>query len=229
MSSTLTVAKTVKNAVLLKDPQGYEYIKLERVRVSYPHFGTAGENENDDTGEKTKSWGGKVLLPKGTHTEAKDLVKGVITRLMAENKIKIPPDRWFMKNGDGDGRPDDEKGMWVIAFSDKKKRPTVRRANGERIEIDGPEVIAEIDEMFYGGCWISILIRPWYFNGTAKNSKKTLPKRICCGFQSVQFIKDDTPFGNARPDDEDQWKNEEGEDDGMSGGDGLDDDDDDEL
>ena len=81
----------------------------------------------------------------------------------------------------------------------------------------------EADESFYGGCWGNLLIRPWYFNGKAKGSTKTYPKRICCGYNGVQFLKDDTPFGSGRIDDTAAWGGE-GDDD-TSDNDGMDEDD----
>ena len=66
------------------------------------------------------------------------------------------------------------------------------------------------------------MLRPWYFNGKAKTSSKSFPKRICCGFTGAQFLKDDKPFGNGRIDDSDAWGDESGK-----GGDGMDDGDDD--
>lgn len=219
--SNLTEVKRVKNCVLLKDATGYRYLKLERVRLSFPRFGTPGEQEDDD-GQKSKAWGGKALLPKETHTEARELIRQVILALMKDNKVegKIPQERWFLKDGDDDGRPEEEKGHFTVAFSDKKKRPTVRLANGEKIDPD-ESGIEKIDNLFYGGCWGSLLLRPWFFDGRAKGKSKEMPKRISCGFQTVQFIKDDTPFGNARPEDDDHWGDESGD----GGGDGLDDDD----
>lgn len=214
--SALTEVKRVKNAVLYKDGKGQPFIKIERVRASYPHFGTAGENENDE-GNKELSWGGKALLSKETHEDAKNLIKDAILDLMKANDVsgQIPKDRWFLKNGDDDGRPDEEKGMFTVAYSDKKRRPTVRDQKAEVMDD-----IAKIDDKFYGGCWISVMIRPWFFDGNVKGKAKKFPKRICAGIQSVQFIKDDTPFGQGRVDDTDQWSAVEGEDDN----DGFDDD-----
>jgi hypothetical protein len=112
-----------------------------------------------------------------------------------------------------------------VNFGDKKRRPAVRDEHG-RLMID-PErahdheyisgAISAIDDTFYGGCWISVLLRPWYFNGTVKGKAKTFPKRLCCGFTGVKFVKDDKPFGNGRIDDSDAWGEAGGGDDGMGG------------
>lgn len=210
--SQLTLIKEGKNFKVYKDAKGQKYIKLERIRASYPAFGHAQENE-DDEGKKALSWGGKGLMPKATHTEAKNALKELIQELIAENKVSIPSERWCLRDGDGEGRPEEEKGNFVVSFSNKKNRPTVRDQRAEVMDD-----LDKIDDKFYGGCWISVLIRPWYFDGKAKGSSKTHPKRISSGIQSVQFIKDDTPFGSGRVDDSDQWDAVDDEDDGLSSG-----------
>jgi hypothetical protein len=159
------------------------------------------------------------MLPKATHVAAKDAFVELMNKLMTANEVKIPPEYRCIKNGDD---KDDENmhGHWLISFSEAgKNRPGARNVKGELIE--GAEAI---DDKFYGGCWGSVLLRPWYFNGKAKNSTKTYPKRICCGYNGVQFLKDDEPFGNGRVDDTDAWGNES-----SKAGASTDDDDDDGL
>ena len=45
--------------------------------------------------------------------------------------------------------------------------------------------------MIYGGCWVNILVRPWF-----QNNK--YGKRVNAGVVAVQFRKDDEPFGSGR-------------------------------
>lgn len=204
-----TILKKVKNATLYSDGT----IKLENVRASYPHLGTPGENEAEN-GKIVKKFGITGLLPKTTHVEAKNLVKEVIQKLIADNEAKIPNHLWFLKNGD-DSDKEANQGMFLVATSETR-RPISRNRKGTALEAD------EADSLFYGGCWVNMLIRPWYFNGTAKGSDKKFPKRICCGIVSVQFVKDDEPFGEGQI-------NDDGVFDEVDGDDSFDGDDDDDL
>lgn len=214
--SALKEVKRVKNAVLYVDDKGVEFIKLENVRASYPYIGTPSEDENDN-GDKTTSYRITGMLPKATHLEAKNLIKEVIERLLKTNEAKVPLDKWFLSNGN-DKESEDMHDHWLVSASDKSRRPTARDQKGQVIDD-----IAKIDDKFYGGCWVSILIRPWYFNGKSAKSTKTYPKRISAGLQAVQFLRDDKPFGQGRVDDSDVW----GSVDDNGGDDGMDDNDDD--
>jgi len=217
--------KKGKNYEVFQDERGDKLIRLDNVRVSYPAFGSQKEQE-DDNGGTTKSWGGVAMLSKQTHTEAKDALNGILNEITTREKVKIAPEYRFLKDGD-DKDKEEYEGHWLVNFSDKKRRPAVRDENG-RLMIDAERAhdheyiasaIASIDEKFYGGVWISVLIRPWYFNGKAKSSAKSFPKRLCAGFTGVKFIKDDKPFGGGRIDDSDAWGGD------SDAGDGMDDDD----
>jgi hypothetical protein len=189
-------------------------IKIENIRFSYPHFGEAREEERED-GSKKRAWQGVAMLPKSTHVAAKDAFVEIMRELEAANEVRVPPEYKCIKNGDD---KDDElmHDHWLISFSESgKNRPSARNQKGEIIAD-----IKVVDDKFYGGCWGSVLLRPWYFNGTAKNSTKKYPKRICCGYNGVQFLRDDEPFGNGRIDDTEAWGNE------SSKGNAVDDDDD---
>lgn len=196
--SKLTETGRGKHWVTYKDEKGVDYIKLERVRASYPFVGTPSEDE-DDEGNPTKAWRITGMLPKGTHVEAKDKVKELIQKLITTNEAKVPMDKWFLSNGD-DKEAAEMQGHFLVTASDKKRRPTVRNQKGEVMDD-----IAAIDDKFYGGCWVNILLRPWFFDGKVKGAKKSFPKRVSAGLVAVQFVKDDTPFGQGRVDDEDVW------------------------
>lgn len=202
-----------KNFIIYKAGE-QKLIKIEGIRFSYPHLGEAREEESEDGG-KRKAWQAVAMLPKATHGAAKEAFMKLVEELKTTNKVKIPTEYICLKDGDD---KDDEAmhGHWLISFSDGgKRRPSVRSVRNEILT-----EAEEIDEMFYGGCWGSVLLRPWYFDGKAKGKTKTYPKRICCGYNGVQFLRDDTPFGSGRVDDTDAWGDESGggdddEDDGI--------------
>lgn len=205
--------KSGPNFIVYKSGE-QKLIKIENVRFSYPFFGTPREEENDD-GVKTRAWGGVAMLPKATHVEAKDAFKAILQELLAKNDAKVATENWCLKNGD-DKEDELMAGHWLISFSEKgKHRPSARTVRG-----DAMDDIEEIDDKFYGGCWGSVLLRPWYFNGKSKTGKagKTYPKRLCSGYQGVQFLRDDTPFGMGRVDDTDAWGDESGGSNGAGSG-----------
>ena len=80
------------------------------------------------------------------------------------------------------------------------------------------EALTEEDDVVYGGVIVNALIRPW-----AQDNK--FGKRINANLVGVQFVKEDgVRFGQARPDVNEHFDDEGGED-GSSGGDGFGDDD----
>ena len=212
--ASLEAIKRGPNFIVYKSGD-QKLIKIEGVQFSYPHFGTKKVEEGDD-GSKKESWSGVAMLPKATHVAAKDAFVELMNELMAANEVKIPPEYRCIKNGD-DKEDELMAGHWLISFSDSNRQPAVRDQKAGLIS--DPKVI---DDKFYGGCWGSVLLRPWYFNGKSKSSSKAFPKRICCGFTGVQFLRDDTPFGNGRIDDSDAW----GDESGSNAGSGSDDSDD---
>lgn len=176
------IVKKVKNAVLYDDGR----IKVTGVRFSYPHLRKPYKGKTD-SGEPKFSVTG--LLPKATHKEAKKLIEEQIEKLMKENKVKaLASDKKFLKDGDESDKAEAE-GMWTISCRETK-RPSLR---DEDKEIVDPE---NADEVFYGGCWGSILFRPWYQNND-------YGKRINAGLDAVRKSRDDESFGEGRISDED--------------------------
>lgn len=220
--AALTELKRVKHAVLYEDPSSKtKCILLENVRLSYPFVGTPGEDE-DDNGNTKSAYRLVAMLPKSTHTDAKEMVKALIKELMAANDVKVPTEMWFLADGDAE-KYEDKKyeafhGHWLVSAKDAQRRPTARNRKGEVMDD-----IKKIDDTFFGGVWANVMIRPWYFSGKTKSSAKTYPKRVLAGLQSLQHHHDDKPFGNGRIDDSDVYGAVDG------AGDGMDDDDDGDL
>lgn len=211
--SKLEKVKDGKNYTLFVDGKGEKYIAIRGVRASYPFIGSPSEGEDDD-GNSRKNFRVVGMLPKNTHREAKDAVKALIQELIEKNKSKVPADKWFL--ADGNEKEDEVMHEHFLVTAANTKRPVARDNRAEVMDD-----IAKIDDMFYGGCWINMLIRPWFFNGKAKGSSKTFPKRISANLVSVQFVKNDDPFGNGRVDESDVWDTEvdgvgdDGDDDGL--------------
>lgn len=174
--------KKVKNAVLYDDG----LIRISNVRFSYPHLRKPYKGK-DDKGEA--KFGIVALLPKDTHKAAKKLIEERIDEVMKENKVKaLAADKKFLRDGDEQDK-DGYEGTWTVSARETR-RPALR---DEDKEIVDPE---NADEVFYGGAWGSVLIRPWYQNND-------FGKRVNAGLAAVRKSRDDEPFGEGRISDED--------------------------
>lgn len=226
--AALTLLKTGKNCKMFDDGAGNKLIMIEKCRISYPAIGNMREDENDD-GSTKKSYKATPMLSKAEHVDAKNMFVEIMNELMTANKVKIPPEYRCIKNGD-DSEKEEYQGHWTINASENR-RPTARDAAGKLYfdpksvgsGSDAQAIFDQIDEVFYGGVWANILLRPWYFGGVVKGKTKTYPKRICCGLTGIQFYKDDKPFGNGRIDDSNVWGDSSDDDGGSSAADDDDD------
>lgn len=174
------IVTKVTNAILYDDG----CIKIENVRLSYPHLDKSWKKEGT-LGEPKFSLRG--LLDKSTHKAAKDLVKKVIEEQIKVSKLPIGKNMWFLRDGDDSGKVE-EAGMLTISSSEAR-RPSCRNRKGEVVDQD------KVLDMFYGGAYGHMLIRPWIQNNEHG-------KRINASLIAVQFIKDGEPFGEGRIDDE---------------------------
>lgn len=214
--AALQKLKTGKNFEVYTDGKD-KFIKLYG-RLSYPHFGKIRTNTDEQTGKSRSTWDGMLLMPKDTHQEAHDALKAIIEELKAnavnektgKKGVFVEEQNLCLKDGD---KKEDEhsQGCWTVNFAEGSRRPTCRLKNGE-VMIDE----TEIDNLFVGGNWAWVMIRPWYFNGKAKNDPKSYPKRVSAGFVGAQFAKEDEKFGKGAIDDTDAWGSV---DDGLDGGD----------
>ena len=201
----LTEVKRGENFIIYKDRNDNPVIRIDKVRLSYAFLGNQREEENE-AGEKTYAWSVNAMLPKETHTAAKNAVKEVIKQICDKNKFQVPQEKWFLSDGDGKviektGKADEiAAGHWLVAMRDQKTAPVCR--NGMKEKVTDRD---EIDKMFYSGAWGHVLVRPWFFDGKAKGKTKTYPKRVSAGIAGVLFWKDDKRFGAGQIDDSDAW------------------------
>ena len=180
----VTILKKVKNGVLYSDGT----IRVERVRLSYPHVGKLHAIRDTKTGEMGKPlFSVTLLLNKTEHKEVCAIITENNKRLMAENDCeKVKADAKFIRDGDGELVDSEEaKGHWTVSCRESRK-PVVMSKSGDLLDADAAE------QMFYGGCWGHVIIRPWY------QETKEYGKRLNCGFVSVRFFRDDESFGEGR-------------------------------
>ena len=191
--AALEVKKRVTNAVLYTN----NLIRIDNVRVSFPHLAEPYAGPGDDGRDSKPKFGIVGMLNKETHEAAKNLIVSVIKEMMDANDTKVAKDKWFIRDGDDTGRTEYE-GHWIVSARESRQ-PSVRDQRGDLI-LDK----SKIEDMIYGGCYANILIRPWYQDG--QKVGKGYGKRINAGIVGVQFVRDGEPFGEGRIDDTDAWE-----------------------
>lgn len=184
------VVKEVKHAKRWSDGT----ISLYMLRASYPHVLTKYKGEDDDDSKAKHSIVG--LMPKRkAWRAARELVLERINELMKENKqTKLKDDNKFFRDGDRAGR-DEYEGFWTINASESRA-VSVRGADNK------PLKKGEDDDVIYPGCWVNIVIRPWYMNN--KFGKKINAGLVACQLVPIEKVREvwpnasDESFGNQR-------------------------------
>lgn len=177
-----TAVKEVRNCVLYSD----NTLLIKGVRASYPHVlipkgGTDAKGQPIDP-----AFSITALMPKAEYRAAKDLIKGVIDKILADNKVKnIKADAKFLRDGDLAGKEDYEGHYTVSAREQAERPPSVRDADGRT------KLTRQDSSKIYGGCFVNLLIRPWY-------QDNKFGKRVNAGLSAVQFLRDGEPFGEGR-------------------------------
>ena len=154
-----------------KQPQDQQII-LRNVRLSFPAL-FQPEKFNGVLGK----FAGTFLLDKSDKATYNKIVKQIEAAL-AEARIKVPKDKWFIKDGD-DSAYDGYEGNWSIKAS-SRTRPTLIDADKTQLE--------ESDGRLYAGCYVNAIISMWIQNN------KEYGKRVNANVLGVQFVKDGEPF-----------------------------------
>lgn len=204
----------VTNAVLYVDGT----IRIDNVRFSYPHLDVPYAKEADIKAGKTPNFGIVALMDKKTHVAAKNLIKARIEELMTENKCaKLAADRKFLRDGDLSAK-DNDAGMFTVSARETTAPKLRDRAGNALVQIIDNEghykPSAKIKELFYGGAYGSVLIRPWY------QDHKEHGKRVNSGLVAVQYVRKGDPFGESRISDDDvdeTFESHGGSDEGFEG------------
>jgi hypothetical protein len=200
------VVKTVENATLFSDGT----ILVKGVRLSYPHLDAPWSGGLDDNGQPQKAAYGCVgIMPKATHAKALALIVEEIDKELKANNQKtgkgFPADRKFCRDGDNAGK-EELVDSWYFSVREPKRAPALRDAKKRVVP---PEKAAEV---FYAGCWVNILLRPWFQlpgkYGTRVNANLIAVQRI------PSNGRPDEPFGVGRISEEaiDATFDDEGED-----------------
>lgn len=190
VKEAVTIVKEAGQAALRSDGT----ILVRGVRASYPHIGTPYKGKGADKAR----YGMTGLMPKGKkYRDAKDLIRDEIRRIVKEqNKGKdIAAKYKFLRDGDEAGREEYE-GMFEVHAGEYKRpaaRHKIRDPKTNRPKKLTPE---EADEIIYPGCWVNMLIRPWW-------QDNEWGKKVNANLIAVQFVGDDESFGQGRVSEDD--------------------------
>lgn len=183
----MVTVRKVANAALLKKGEQY-FIRVSNVRFSYPHLDKPYKKKGD---QGVAKYGVVGLLPKDTHGAARKLINEEIDRIMKENRVKaLPADKKFLRDGDESDK-DEHQGHWTLSAREER-RPVLKETVDGDLTLVEPE---DAKETFYGGCWGSLLIRPWFQNND-------FGKRVNAGLTAVTKKGDDDSFGEGRIDED---------------------------
>ena len=174
-------------------------IKLQNVRLSYPHLFTPKAN---DEGGKPK-YSADLILDKKHHAETIKKIEKVIERLSLDFfKKKVTLKHCALHDGnereDKEGYGDDV--MYVVAKNDQQ--PAV-------VDRDPSVTLTANDRKPYGGCYVNAVVRFFAYD------HKTGGKGVSSSLEAVQFYKDGDSFGAGPIDAEAEFDKIADEDDGL--------------
>lgn len=154
-----------------------ELIKLNNVRVSFPHLFHKKDWKNGTEPRYTATF----MLDKTLHLKEIKQIQEKIDEILTEKKIKRPVPESFkicLKDGDLSER-EELAGHYYIVAKSLDKVPLLEK---------DPKIEVTDEKRFYGGCYVSAYIQlaPYHNNG----------KGITAYLKSVQFRKDGERFGN---------------------------------
>lgn len=168
-------------------------ILVKKVRLSYFN-GFEPFKGKDDKGNAQEKFSCKFLLPKERADSADQLKKiwSVIEAVRIEKwgkkYPKLPPERFFIRNGDDDGK-EEYDGMWVIS-ANNTEQPKLIDSNRAPLE--------KKDGKLYSGCWGHAIITVW-----AQDNQ--FGKRINASWEGVMFAEHDEAFSGRVALSDDDW------------------------
>lgn len=186
VTQTIKDAKGKTLAVFYDDGN----VRIDGGILSYPHLDKPWGKATKANPHPTLTYSCSVILNKKRYRPVKDALVEHNKQLMKELRIEFVKDEnKYMIDGDKSGKPENAD-SYVIRTREQRKPFTKGMKNENLTE-------AETLSQLYGGCEVSVLIRPW-----AQNSAEW-GKRLNCGITGVRKLADGEPFGEGRIGDED--------------------------
>lgn len=162
-------------------------LKLESVRLSFPHLWTAHAMEE---GQEAK-FSATFIMDNEKHAKLIALIEKTVERLALDHWKKKMSFKTCLRDGndkaDLDGYGD---GVMFMAAARKTRPVVVDRQVSPVTEADG---------VIYAGCYVNATVRLW-----VQDNK--WGKRVNAELRAVQFVKDGESFGAGQVSAEDEFK-----------------------
>lgn len=148
-------------------------IKLTNVRLSFPSI----FKRSEFNGEQGK-FEATLLLNKETQADQIEKLQSAIDAAVKESKVKVPKDKFCLKDGD-DFEYDGYEGHMAFKASSNKRPTLIDRDKTPLVEDDGKP---------YAGCYVNAVVGIWIQNNT-------YGKRANGNLFGLQFFADGEEFG----------------------------------
>ncbi|QDP52614.1 MAG: putative helix-destabilizing protein [Prokaryotic dsDNA virus sp.] len=150
-------------------------IKLSNVRLSFPNiFKRATFQGVEGKFEAT------FLLNKKTQADQIEKLQSAIDEAIKEAKVKVPKDKYCLKDGD-DFEYDGYEGHMAFKASTNKRPTLIDRDKSPLVEDDGKP---------YAGCYVNAIVDIWI-------QSNDFGKRANSNLFGIQFYADGDAFGSG--------------------------------
>lgn len=193
------------------DPSKPRKIRVQNVRLSYPHLFKKQMKTDDDGNVSEGAFSGTFILDKKDHADAIKKLEQVaqiaaVEKWGEERGKKVfavlkKQDRIFLRDGDGkfdkQGDPVPELvGKMFFNASSYTTAPSVF----DNVMVDGkPRKLTEEDGKPYAGCYVNVIIEAW------GQDHKLHGQRVNAGLAGVQFARDGEPLAGGQAASEDEF------------------------
>lgn len=147
-------------------------IKIANARLSFPNLFRKASFQGNET-----KYEASFIVPKDGNEKWYESVMSQVNTALTQAKMKVSPDKMFIRDGDTLDRPEYEN-CWVIKAANNKRPTTIDRDR---------TTLVEEDEKFYAGCYVNASIDIWLQNNQ-------FGKRVNANLLGVQFVKDGDSF-----------------------------------
>jgi hypothetical protein len=183
-----------------------DVIYLSDVRLSFPHIAEPQKQVNEQTGKERISYNAEFIMPQDHPGFAQFLAR--YTAMMQEtfknnaNTVMqmIQSDRKLRGFGAGAEKinkktfaPYDGYVNNVFITAGSERAPQVIQPDGNPVDPANTMAYMQLARKLYGGCRVNAAVKPWVQQNKHGNG-------IRCDLIAVQFLKDDTAFGEGAPD-----------------------------
>ncbi len=184
-----------------------DIIYLSNVRLSFPHLAEPQRQINDQTGKERISYNCEFLMPQDHQgfaqfmqryaalalERAKEHSQAVMSMIQQDRKSRCFG-RGEEKVNKKTFKPYDGYEGMVYITAGRDIQPQIIQADGKAVDPLNTMACMQLAKQLYGGCRVNAAIKPWWQN---PNPAKQYGHGIRCDLIAVQFLSDDTAFGEG--------------------------------